>query len=250
MEKIGMKQNKERKRKPIIGIVPIFKNSSMDPYQEQAGFVRMYSDIIFESGGIPIRILTKNLPSYLQICDGYIWPGGEKVEKEYNDIIKDALKKKKPLLGICLGMQAITTFFNVKEDQKETKKSFLETYQEYKEAKPYLNKIMGENIHQHVVTKEKESIEKAKHRIKIVKNSLLYAIYQKEKVDVVSLHGIKVGRVPKTLLISAKAQDQVVEAVEYTKNDTCILGVQWHPEIMRDLSLFKWFVKECEKRKE
>ena len=70
------------KKKPIIGIIPTFVYSETDPYQDKANFVTMYSEKIEKSGGIPIGILG-DVESFTSICDGYIWPGGNKILKEY-----------------------------------------------------------------------------------------------------------------------------------------------------------------------
>lgn len=91
-------------KKPIIGIVPTISSHEVDPYQERTNFVRMYSEKIKESGGIPIGILED--PSlYTGICDGYVWPGGNQILFDYYPILLDAIKNQKPFLGICLGAQ-------------------------------------------------------------------------------------------------------------------------------------------------
>lgn len=195
------------KKKPIIGIIPTFVYSETDPYQDKANFVTMYSEKIEKSGGIPIGILG-DVESFTSICDGYIWPGGNKILKEYIPIIKDAIQNKKPLLGACLGAQALATALNIYEDQqKSPEKTFQETYEINKETNPYLKKLEEGNIHFHMVTKEKDSI----------------------------------------VSISAESKDGVYEAIEYTENGSLLLGVQFHPEIERESLLFDWLVSSCHK---
>ena len=63
-------------------------------------------------------------------------------------------------------------------------------------------------------------------------------------MDVVSLHSIVIHRVPENLLVSAKTIDGVIEAVEY---QDFILGVQFHPEIIKDNKIFEWFIEEGRK---
>ena len=68
------------------------------------------------------------------------------------------------------------------------------------------------------------------HKVKILKDSLLYKIIGKEEIKVNSRHNY---HVPEKLdyLKSAYATDGIIEAVE-SKDNKFTLGVQWHPETM------------------
>ena len=103
--------------KPIIGIVPSIKNQE-NPYQDKSSFVNMYAEKILSSGGIPLGMLTRNVDEYLSICDGYLWPGGNKIEWSFLKILEDTIKNGKTTLGVCLGMQTICTYFTVLEDMQ------------------------------------------------------------------------------------------------------------------------------------
>lgn len=235
------------KKKPVIGIVPTFIYHETDPYQDKANFVSMYSEKIEKSGGIPIGILG-DVESFFSICDGYLWPGGNKILKEYIPIIKDAIQNHKPFLGICLGAQVLATALSVYEEQEtDSSKTYQETYDANKEKNPYLKKLEEGNIHFHVVTKEEDSIIKARHKIKIENNSLLYEIVKKDTLNVVSLHGMAIARVPHYLKVSAVSEDGVYETIEYTKNGSLLLGVQFHPEIEGESYLFDWLISSCHK---
>jgi len=67
--------------KPVVGILPTYnlKNEQNDPYQDRASFVRMYAEKIKQCGGIPIGLLEQEVSIYKDLCDAYIWPGGNKI---------------------------------------------------------------------------------------------------------------------------------------------------------------------------
>lgn len=228
--------------KPIIGIVPTIKNQE-NPYQDKSSFVNMYAEKILSSGGIPIGMLTRNVDEYLSICDGYLWPGGNKIEWSFLKIIEDTIKNGKTTLGVCLGMQTICTYFNVLEDMKQGE-DFKTAYDLNKLSNPYLMPVSS-SIHSHHILDRNESVERAKHDIEISEDSILFQIYKTQKRKVVSLHNYCVRRLTKDLLVSAKSSDNVIEAVEYTQNNCNIIGVQYHPEIEEDSSIFDYLISSC-----
>ena len=228
--------------KPIIGIVPTIKNQE-NPYQDKSSFVNMYAEKILSSGGIPIGMLTRNVDEYLSICDGYLWPGGNRIEWSFLKIIEDTIKNGKTTLGVCLGMQTICTYFNVLEDMKQGE-DFKTAYDLNKLSNPYLMPVSS-SIHSHHILDRNESVERAKHDIEISEDSILFQIYKTQKRKVVSLHDYCVRRLTKDLLVSAKSSDNVIEAVEYTQNNCNIIGVQYHPEIEEDSSIFDYLISSC-----
>lgn len=236
------------KNKPVIGIIPTYQEDieEHNPYNTFASFVTMYSKKIRESGGIPLGLLEENIEEYMDICDGYLYPGGKKVIHSFSTIIEDCVKNHKPLLGVCLGMQATVMYFNILEDRGEKReKSLLEVYNENKEKNPYLKKLEEGHKHFNAISKWEEVIKETNHKVTIEKDSLLHSIYDTTELDVPSMHNYVVARVPKDVKVIAKSIDGIIEGVEYTKNDSFILGVQWHPEILEDSRIFDWLIRRC-----
>ena len=238
------------KGKIVVGILPTYNltNEENDPYLDRAYFVRMYEQMILEAGAIPIGLLNNNIENYFDICDAYVWPGGRCIQKDFYKVFDDVIKNHQPFVGICLGMQAMSTFFNRIEDHRDYEElTVLETYEQYKESKPYLTRLAEDIVdnHNHYVTKDETLIEKAKHIIKIKKGTMMEDIYKAEEISVPSLHSYIVARVPKCLTVSSKAKDGTIEAVEYTKNGACLLGVQYHPELIKEHKIFNWLVEKA-----
>lgn len=237
------------KKKPIIGIIPTYNldNPNNDPYEDRASFVNMYVDKVVAAGGIPIGIVSNDTDLYTSICDGYLWPGGTKVNQVFFAFIADAIKNHKPMLGVCLGAQAISIAFNLNEDKAEYPNySLKEVYNINKEENPYLVKLDDIENHSHYVTKDIESINAAKHWIDIEPFTFLYDIYKEESLNVVSLHSYGINRTSDNVIISAR-KGNVIEAIEYHENGSKILGVQFHPEILEDTKIFEWLINNCYK---
>lgn len=98
---------------PIIGLVPtatLF--TGPDPFKDQYVFVNNYPKRIQQNGGVPIGLVSVdgNLPPQaLEVCQGFLLCGGGKLWPYHMQVISHAMARHKPLLGICLGMQAICT---------------------------------------------------------------------------------------------------------------------------------------------
>ncbi|WP_304199278.1 gamma-glutamyl-gamma-aminobutyrate hydrolase family protein [Flavobacterium alvei] len=162
------------------------------------------------------------------LCDAIIFTGGidmdpiEKVAyanapKEFNlardrfemAVLAKALDKKKPILGICRGLQLINVYWggSLHLDNGEDK-----------------NKIH-----------RRESEDKI-HRIQVEKDSLFYSIVQQEFGNVNSAHHQSIDVLGLGLKAVAHSEDGVIEVIESANPDEqFLLAVQWHPERMEDL---------------
>ena len=168
-----------------------------------------------EHKALPIIIPNiSDISYYLDICDGFIVPGGITWNEADIEIIKYAFKVNKPLLGICAGMQALAN---------------IDTFID--------NTIKVDN---HNVPNEDYV-----HEISI-NDGILKNILNKDKIKVNSRHNYKVE--PKSYFkIDAVSNDGVIEAISFPEFK-CIVGLEWHPEDMDDENqnkIFKYFISKC-----
>ncbi len=175
---------------------------------------------------IPICDIT-HIDEIVELCDALIIPGGydilpfyfnQPVQEQctFYDVDQDAfdftiirafIHAKKPILGICRGMQLLAVYFN---------SSLLQ----HIDTVSHINK----NIHQ--------------HPIMCTPNSFLSLIYP-PILEVNSYHHQIVNHVGKDLKISAYAMDGAIEAIQHV--NLPIYGVQWHPEILPNDHVLEYF---------
>lgn len=153
--------------------------------------------------------------------DGFILPGGDKISEVDLYIIDYCFKNNIPLLGICLGMQEIAYYF----DKKAIKKL---------------------NASNHFNLEKKYS-----HLIKLKKKGYLYNLLKTSTLNVNSRHHYHIQD-NKNYTIEAKC-DKVIEAIK-VKNTKYILGLQFHPEIMKDYdanakTILSDFLEQCSNKK-
>ena len=138
----------------------------------------IYNDLylaVIKSGGIPIGIPTnEEITPYLNICQGFIFQGGDDIDKHNLKTISILIEKNIPTLGICLGMQEMFYEDNLIEIPNH-----------------HINNL---------------------HEITIIKDTLLSKIIKKKKILVNSRHHFALTN--STFLTSSISKDQTIESLE------------------------------------
>lgn len=172
---------------------------------------------ILDYNVIPIGIVSDKLDDIIEmakLCDGIILQGGSNYTEIEIDFVKYLYENDVPTLGICLGMQMMSVMMG----------GVLDT--------------LPVSIHQ--------SQRQYVHNVILNTNSKLYEILEEEIFKVNSRHSDYVCMT--NLTICATSEDGIIEAVE-DKNKRFFIGVQWHPESLRNTvskKLFNAFVDSIE----
>ncbi len=139
-------------------------------------------------------------------------------------LIKYALELRIPILGICRGAQILNVALGGS------------LYQDLSYIKS--NRIKHDNV---------TNQSYLSHKIKISPNSFLGDIYG-EEIWTNSFHHQSVKELGKGLKVIARSTDRIIEGFEGLINNTLVLGVQWHPEMLaakndeQMLKLFNTFI--------
>ena len=202
-------------------ISSIGANTNAVPFTYLTIFNQDNFPIIIDSS---LKLSDKNkqhLLNQIKDIDGFILPGGEKISDVDLFIIDYCYKNNVPLLGICLGMQEIAYYF----DNTAIKK--LETDLHFNPKLDYV------------------------HEIKLKRNGYLHSLLNTTKIPVNSRHNYQIQN-NKNYTIEAKC-NKIIEAIK-VKNTKYILGVQFHPEIMKEYDfnaniILKDFLSHCSTKK-
>lgn len=232
---------------PVIGI-------TLDS-EEPGGYSKMpwyalrknYCESVVRAGGIPVLLPHEPelAAEYLERIDGLIITGGafdvdpalfgaatrhstvtlkaRRTEFELA-IVRGALDRDTPMLGICGGQQL-------------------------------MNVALGGTLIQHIPDEVSSCLAHEQpnprtepgHEVEVVAGTLLARIVGQARIPVNSAHHQAVKEVAPGCVVDAVAPDGVIEGIEAVGRRFCI-GVQWHPEYdisPADAALFRAFLESC-----
>lgn len=214
---------------PVIGIT-----SDIRVEKRTLGFVfTEYVDMVLAAGGLPLQIPafsnTSLIPELLDKLDGIVIVGGEDIDPTlYGEqplptqravpaqrlafdvaFTRAVIDRRMPVLGVCYGCQILAV-------------------------------VGGGALVQDIPSQVGTDVAHAgtfphlpKHEIRIEPNTRLARILGTERTFVNSAHHQAPKRLAPEWIVSARAPDGVIEAFE-SPDDPFLVGVEWHPELMRD----------------
>ncbi|MEK6714268.1 MAG: gamma-glutamyl-gamma-aminobutyrate hydrolase family protein [Nitrospirota bacterium] len=219
---------------PVIAITAKTEELRNRP---QTTIPNTYAKVIEEAGGIPFIIpitdKKENITQIARFADGILFSGGDDIHPRYygeepladmvispdertefeTALLREAIKLRKPVLGVCLGAQLI-------------------------------NITLGGSLYQDITSQIPNPLNhRDQHNITIMEGTMFYNMLispneneivgwappTKNAISIFSTHHQSVKSPGKGLIISAASSDGVVEAIELP-DYPFLIGVQWHPE--------------------
>lgn len=225
-------------RRPLIGISGYLEQAAQGPWEQRYGMLpETYLTAVEAAGGVPVILppqpaTPETVGRVLDALDGLVLSGGADVDPELygaeaaphtqsprrdrdaweQALTAGAVERDIPLLAICRGLQL-------------------------------LNVTLGGTLHQHVpdITSTDHGDapgDYARTEVAIVDGTLVRAVLGDGRLGVHCHHHQSLDRIAGGLLVAARSDDGIVEAVESVQHPF-VLGVQWHPEQdAGDLRLF------------
>ena len=219
-------------KKPLVGITPyhikrqnVFWNATKEDYYLS----------LWNAGACPVTLNhppnKEEIPNIVDQIDAFLMVGGPDIpadvygaenpnlidadqmskERESFDrlVFLETMKQNKKVLAICLGMQ-------------------------------HVNVVLGGTLAEDIPTLIPDAIDHGKFN---GKHSLLFDILGSQTIDVASTHHQAIKSLGREAKVTACADDKVVEAIEI-KNKNNFIGVQWHPELLKESKeskkIFSW----------
>ena len=231
---------------PVIGMLAEINDECT------ARMLSSYANAIEENGGLPLILpyvkTDAAVSKFVEICDGFVFTGGADVEpKRFGEpthpacgeirLMRDdlelraaehILKSKKPVLGICRGIQLINVALGGK------------LYQDIPSECP------SEILHRQTQDKTEPS-----HSVNVIEGTPLHALVGKTRMAANSFHHQSISTLGEGLRVMALADDGIIEAV-YSVGESYLRAYQWHPERIYQIdsdntAIFKDFISAAAK---
>lgn len=195
--------------------------------QPRATSYLSYIAAVQRAGGLPILAppLAELARELLELAHGVVIPGGDDLDAELlgepphesivimdrrrqdSDlaIIREVLARDVPFLGICLGMQMLAFAAG--------------------------GKILQDipSMHPGALEHQSDSANRKRHPVTVEPGTKLASLVGSGEAEVNTTHHQAVRSVAGEVVISARAPDGIIEAIELPQRSFC-MGVQWHPE--------------------
>ena len=239
-----------KNRKPLIGVVPDYREGSPKCYSTRPHFVLRcnYVEMLIKSEATVFMLPYdySSIDTYLNMIDGLMIVGGffdihperygekslhpetllNKTREDFEFALAEkAFKTEMPVFGICNGMQLINIAYGG------------DIIQHIPDAGNFI-------IHEQSKVAGMEDSSKAYHDVEIAEKTFLHQIVQEKIIKTNSSHHQGVKTAGKGLKVCARASDGMIEAIEDPEH-AFRLGVQWHPEFdvsSADRKIFESFV--------
>lgn len=177
---------------------------------------------------VEVITLSANNPEKLEECDGFVLSGGVDIHPEFYNgneqydnapsgfnrgrddfefsLFEKAIQTKRPVLGICRGLQLINVF-----------------------CKGTLVQDMAGQNEVHTDDDEDKT-----HAIDVARGTMLSEIVGEGSGMVNSAHHQSILQLGKNLVANSYSEDGTIEGIEWKEKDgkPFMLAVQWHPERM------------------
>jgi putative glutamine amidotransferase len=216
--------------------IPLPHSSERD-YADRS--IPQYEYAVKLAGGVPVRIpldlMTDEVKKMAEGCDGVLLPGSSAdvdpakfgasrsphtaaadTARDRVDglLLEAAYEKRKPILGICYGLQSLNVYHRGSLIQ-------------------HIPDFLPEDLRTRVNHEAGKTVAVA-HRVELETDSRLAAILSNGKklvLPVNSSHHQSADAVGEGLKIVGRcAEDGIIEALEGTDADHFVIAVQWHPE--------------------
>lgn len=246
---------------PIVGITMAFDDGtdaeSLRPGVAVHQISAAYGSAVEQAGAAPVLLpLTASedvARAYVGMVDGLVFSGGGGAVRRRHllrDVMPDlrtlaprryrfeamlmrlALEADVPVLGICRGHQMIVRVLGG-SIYSRIDAHFPDALNHYNGERPLGREVV--------------------HDVAVEPDTMLHRILGETTIGVNSLHRQAVQRVPEPLIVSARAPDGIIEAVESTIHHF-VIGIQSHPELIVTTvptwrRLWDAFVAACRERR-